>query len=132
LLYLKEIYAPLVLEKKYDSPFFGDGKLRLYLIGFSFRNKLTMKDGSIKEVVDLNYCNPDDFMRFADNLKLDDFKINFKDTYIKDSDFVFDKISFNHSNFETITIQIGVEYLKNKFKSLERQIVKQMKKNYVQ
>lgn len=130
LLFLNEIYAPLVLEKEYNSPFNNDGKLRLFLIGFSFRNKLTMKDGSIKQVVDLDYCNPDDFGRFADHLKMNDFKTNFQDVYIKDSEFAFEKISMKHSNIETITIQIENEYLKTKFKSLKRKMVKQMTKNY--
>ncbi len=132
LLFLSGIYAPLVLEKDYDSPFNPEGKLRLFLIGFSFQNKLTMKDGTVKEVIDLDYCNPDDFGRFADNLKFDDFKTNFYDSYIRESNFKFDKISMKHSNFETITIQIDSSYLKTAFKKVKRKMRRQMMKNYSQ
>lgn len=130
LLLLKEIYAPLILEKEYNSPFLDNGKLSLYLIGFSISNILKVSSNETTEVVDLFYSNPNDYGRFAEHLKFEDLKSNFKDAYLSNSKFDLSKIKKMYvRGFETISLQIELATLQDSFKKNKPEFKKVMKKH---
>ncbi len=116
-LYLSEIYAPLEIEMPHSDPLFGSKSLKLYLIGYTNRNQLTMADGTTKKIVELIYSNPNDFHRFASNLKFNTIKNDFKDTYIIESNFHLNQANkMTRSGIETFKLQFDRRYLEEMFK----------------
>ena len=101
----------------HSDPIFGKKSFKLYLIGFTFRNQLTLANGDTKKTVDLIYSNPDDFYRFVSHLKFTKLKNDFSDTYIINSGFQLshaNKMTF--SNIETFELQFDHGYLEEMYK----------------
>jgi len=128
ILFLSEIYAPLEINAPNNSPIFGGGNYRLYLIGFQKSTTLLMKEGTTKKVVDLIYSNPDDFGRFASNLTYENLKKNYKDVFIENSSFSLEKaISMTQKDLETFSIQYELKYLEELFNKNKKEFKKKLK-----
>jgi len=127
LLYLNELYAPTKIEMLHDDPFFGSKSLKVFLIGFKLSTQMTLADSSQKLIVELIYSNPDDFHRFASNLKFEMIKDKFKDTSLDKSTFDLSKASKMTSNdFETFSLVFSEDYLRQQFKSNKGKFRKSM------
>ena len=115
---------------EYDdtSPLNIEGNLKLYIAGFSFTKKISFKENSVKEIVNIDYTNPSDFSRFTENLKLNDLKTKFYDSYLKDSEFKMNAIKIEKSGIETVTVSFETNYLEKQFKRLKNKMKKQMKR----
>lgn len=117
LLYLNELYAPTKIEMPHDDPFMGTKSLKVFLIGFKQSRQITFSDNNQKSIVELIYSNPDDFHRFASNLKFETIKDKFKDTSLANSTFDLSRASKMTSNdFETFSLVFNEDYLRQQFK----------------
>lgn len=122
-LYLQEIYAAPIIEKKYEVKILGVERLELFLIGFSFLDQYTMEDGSSKEIVNLVYSNLDDQFLFVENLLLAEFKNEFKDSYLDESKFdLVNGYKELKNGFESITLQFDKRELRDIFKLNRKRI----------
>lgn len=128
ILFISKIYAPLEINAPNISPLFGGENHRLYLIGFKKSTSLLMKEGTTKKVVDLIYSNPDDFGRFASNLTFKHLKENYKDVFINNSNFSFERAnSMTQQDLETFSIQYELEYLESLFKKNKKEFKTKLK-----
>lgn len=126
-LYLDRIYAPLILEKYDHESVMHEGSLKLYLIDYSFRNELTLKDGSKRNVIDVVYSNADDFA-FVEILNYKKLKEDFEDSFIPNSGFAIEKANkLVPKGLETLTLQFDKAYLEDSFNRNKSKIKRKLK-----
>ncbi len=125
ILYLNEIYYPVILERNESFTLF-DEKIQLQMIGFSFM--VTHDSTGTKKTIDIYYANLNDILIFVrSNLKRSDFEQDFSDKYIESDGINLDNInSFTTSIPEIVKINIDQKFLISAFEMNKKKLKKKM------
>ncbi|WP_298529592.1 hypothetical protein [uncultured Christiangramia sp.] len=130
LLFLKKIYAPLVIESPVKNHFVGPEMHRLNLIGIIMWTTHSSKTENSKpiEECDLIYSNLNDNFQFINALARDNpTLLEFNDTYLNNKNWEFNKIKLEPRAHETIKIRMSKEYLEQNFKKNRKQFKRALK-----
>lgn len=128
LLYLKEIYAPLTLEKPVENQMFGPESYTLYLIGFTFWTQHLSSSSEVNEECDLIYSNLNDSFQFVQALVNGKIRLNdFKDSYLPDSKFLLPEVKKEICSTETFKIRVNKKLLIENFKINKKKFKKSLK-----
>ncbi|NJW53566.1 hypothetical protein [Salinimicrobium oceani] len=128
LLYLKEIYAPLTLEKPVENSLFGPETYTLYLIGFIFWTRHQSSSSEVIEECDLIYSNLNDNFQFVQALVNGKITLSdFKDTYLPNSSLNLPEVKKEICATETFKIRVNKKLLLQNFKKNKKEFKKQLK-----
>jgi hypothetical protein len=125
LLYLRNIYAPLIWEKNSDEISFV--KRTFNLVGFEENNTTNIDSGVSFESVDLYYANLKN-ITYKQKLTEESFLNDFKDSWLKNDDYKFSKpLKFVYITDEMIKVEIEKKVLQDAFNSHKGKIKKNLK-----
>lgn len=122
LLWGQKFYAPTKLKNKNYHPIFGNGTI--YMISFDTIHYIDDDRYTVKII----YGNINDGMSFKDDYNsIEKLKMNYIDSYIENTEFSFDNvINMKNAEYECISVEFELEYLKKIFRKHKKQIKKSL------
>lgn len=131
LLYLKKIYAPLIIEYPQQAHIFGPENQTLHLIGFIIWKKQSNNSNDLehKEECELIYSNLDNSFQFI-NAHLDDNPNlkGFNDIYLQNDEWKFSKAKVDSRANETIKFRMEKKLLEENFERNRKEFKRKLKK----